>query len=143
MKQITYYSMLYCMVILLQRMRRIRFGFPRRSAITEDQIVDLSSDHDWQLSIDDGPWRSVRVPGGGYNSDLQDEPLINATQVKDHVTYKRTVNIRELAPGKAVRIEFGGVNHGCDIYFDDKLVGSHTGPMMPFEDRYHGTYPAR
>jgi len=107
--------------------------FHKKSLPPVTQIIDLASDAAWQISIDDGPWRAVKVPGGGYNSDIQEEPLINQAAVKDHVTYKRIINIRELSPGKVARIEFGGVNHGCDVYLDGQLIGSHVGPMMPFE----------
>lgn len=29
-------------------------------------------------------------------------------------------------------LEFGGCNHGCEIYIDTTLVGVHYGPLMPF-----------
>ena len=107
-------------------------GNQGNSLIDANEVIDLASDHDWQLSVDDGPWRGIRVPGGGYNSDMQDEPLIDQSDVKDHVTYKRTINLRQNPKGKVARIEFGGVNHGCEVYLDGYLIGSHVGPMMPF-----------
>ena len=38
--------------------------------------VDLASDTAWTLRIDGGPPRAIRVPGGGWNSDLQ-SPMID------------------------------------------------------------------
>ena len=39
--------------------------------------IDLASDTAWELSVDNGPWRGIKVPGAGYNSDNQDKPLID------------------------------------------------------------------
>ncbi len=97
------------------------------------EVIDLASDTAWKLSIDDGPWRSVKVPGGGYNSDLQDQPLIDQEDVKDHVTYKRLMTIPEFKKGDVIKINFGAVNHGCDVFLNDLYVGGHVGPMMPFD----------
>ncbi|MBL7110764.1 MAG: hypothetical protein ISS19_02340 [Bacteroidales bacterium] len=96
-------------------------------------VIDHASDTAWELSIDDGPWRNIKVPGGGYNSDMQEEPLIDQKDVKDQVVYRRMITIPASNTGSVYKIEFGAVNHGCEVYIDDKLVGEHTGPMMPFE----------
>lgn len=95
--------------------------------------VDLASDTAWQISIDDGPWRKIKVPGRGYNSDYQYEPLIDQADVKYHATYKRSIAIPKVNPSQVTKIEFGGVNHGCNVYIDGTLIASHAGPMMPFE----------
>jgi len=97
------------------------------------EVIDLASDTAWELSIDNGPWRNIKVPGGGYNSDLQDQPLIDQEEVKDHVTYKRIITIPEFKKGDVIKINFGAVNHGCDVYLNDTYVGGHVGPMMPFD----------
>ncbi len=97
------------------------------------QTVDLASDRAWQISIDDGPWRKIKVPGGGYNSDLQDKPWIDGGTVKDHATYKRFIEIPKVSPEQVTKIQFGGVNHGCNVYIDGRLISSRTGPMMPLE----------
>ena len=97
------------------------------------RVLDLASDTAWEISLDDGPWRSIKVPGGGYNSDLQNEPWILQSDIKDHVTYRRMINLPETASGHSVEIAFGAVNHGCEVYLDDQPVGSHAGPLMPFE----------
>ena len=96
------------------------------------KTVDLASDTAWTISIDDGPWRKIKVPGGGYNSDYQCEPLINQADVKDHATYKRSIQIPDLCPEQVTKIQFGAVNHGCNVYIDGKLIASHHGPLMPF-----------
>ena len=49
------------------------------------QEIDLASDTAWTLRIDGGPPRAVRVPGGGWNSDLQNPPIDTMTGVADHV----------------------------------------------------------
>jgi hypothetical protein len=97
------------------------------------ETIDLASDTAWELCIDDGPWRNIKVPGGGYNSDLQDQPLIDQENVRDHVTYKRSITIPGFGKGDVIKINFGGVNHGCDEYLNDMYVGGHAGPMMPFD----------
>ena len=105
--------------------------------------MDLASDRDWTLAIDDGPARGIKVPGGGFNSDLQDPPWIEMCgdgrgerMVKDHVTYQRTITIPRSADGKVVLLEFGAVNHGAEIYLVDgekeTLLATHIGPHMPF-----------
>lgn len=99
----------------------------------EREMFDLASDTVWELSIDNGPWRSIKVPGGGYNSDLQEPPLIDLKEVKDHVTYKRSITIPEFQKGNVIKINFGGVNHGCEVYLNNQHVGGHVGPMMPFD----------
>lgn len=105
--------------------------------------IDLASNSEWTLSVDDGPSRAIKVPGGGFNSDLQDQPWMEMCgdghgrrMVKDHVIYQRAIKIPDLAAGNAVVIEFGAVNHGAEVYLIDgqveKLIASHVGPHMPF-----------
>ncbi len=97
------------------------------------ETVDLGSETAWEISIDDGPWRKIKVPGGGYNSDMQDKPWIDGGTVKDRATYKRAIQIPKVVAEQVTKIQFGGVNHGCNVYIDGTLIGSHVGPMMPFE----------
>lgn len=95
--------------------------------------VDLASDTAWTLSADDGPARPIKVPGGGWNSDRQ-EPAINVMRgVKDHVVYSRAVAIPQAAAGQAVKLRFGGVNYGAEVFLDGKKLGEHHGPQLPFE----------
>jgi beta-galactosidase/beta-glucuronidase len=95
--------------------------------------VDLSSNSAWTLSIDgSSTWRSVIVPGGGFNSDQQ-SPRIDQTTISDHVEYKRSITIPNIASTQVTKLSFGAVNHGAEIYINSTLVGSHVGPMMPFE----------
>jgi len=47
-------------------------------------LLDLASDTEWTLSIDDGELRPIKVPGGGYNSDMQDPPHITHQPVVAH-----------------------------------------------------------
>lgn len=111
-------------------------------------VIDLASETAWSLSIDGGPARPVKVPGGGYNSDRQPKPWIEmageiktkghtGTQaVKDFVTYQRALTIPRVAPDQITLIEFGAVNHGAEVYLvegtRETRVASHAGPLMPF-----------
>lgn len=105
--------------------------------------INLASDQEWTLTIDDGPARGIKVPGGGFNSDQQDPPWIEMCgdgkgqrMVKDHVTYQRLITIPKSARGNGVLLEFGAVNHGAEVYLVDgnkeTLVATHIGPHMPF-----------
>ncbi len=102
--------------------------------------VDLASDTKWQLRVDAGAYRSIKVPAGGFNSDMQDKPYINMSiegngfknDVEAHVEYKREIAIPNVCQGQVTRLEFGSVNHGCEVYLNDKKVGEHHGPNMPF-----------
>lgn len=99
-------------------------------------VEDLASDSAWTLSVDDGPVRPIRVPGGGYNSDRQERPWINQDSVKDHVVYRRTITIPQVADRQMTVVEFGAVNCGADVALvdGDRIlpVTSHVGAMMPF-----------
>lgn len=103
---------------------------------TNRAFVDLASDTAWTLSIDDDAPRSIKVPGGGYNSDRQEQPLIDQKSVKDHVIYRRQIIIPREADKQVIVLEFGAVNCGAEVYIADgleeKLVTTHAGPMMPF-----------
>jgi hypothetical protein len=106
------------------------------------KIIDLASDTDWTLSIDGGNPRAVRVPGGGYNSDKQDQPWIEMSvekgerDVKNYVTYERLITIPKVQKGQVTLVEFGAVNHGAEVYLVDgrkeTLITAHVGPLMPF-----------
>ena len=120
-----------------------------RFAPDEVKEIDLASDTAWTLSVDDGTPRKIKVPGGGYNSDRQDQPWIQmdvelpgknampqVRAVKDHATYQREISIPKEAEGKSVALELGAVNHGAEVFLIDggneTLVGEHAGPLMPF-----------
>ena len=108
--------------------------------------LDLASATAWRASVDGAMPRGIVVPGGGYSSDLQEKPWINACQdpsigqVADNVTYTRVFTIdREAFSAAAgggapplILLEFGAVNHGAEVFLDGQLVGVHYGPLMPF-----------
>jgi len=105
--------------------------------------IDLASEQEWTLSIDDGPARGIIVPGGGFNSDRQEPPWIEMCgdgkgrrMVKDHVVYQRKLTIPKSANGNAILLELGAVNHGAEVFLVDgekeTLVATHIGPHMPF-----------
>ncbi|HEX2394020.1 MAG TPA: glycoside hydrolase family 2 TIM barrel-domain containing protein [Bacteroidales bacterium] len=111
-------------------------------------IVDLASDTAWSLTIDDSISRPIKVPGGGYNSDMQDLPQITHppvntgiyksedyskrisagwlwlhsghSAVKDHVEYRRKITIPQISDQQSVVIEFGAVNHGAEVFLADE-----------------------
>ncbi len=106
--------------------------FTAEAETIDTQTIDLASDSAWVLSIDGGANRPIVVPGGGWNSDVQEPRIQEMDDVKDYVTYKRTLTIPAAAKGKVVELEFGGVNYGCEITLDGQKVGEHHGPMLPF-----------
>jgi len=95
--------------------------------------VDLASDTAWTLRVDGGDTRPIKVPGGGWSSEIQ-EPLIDrGRDVKDHVVYERKVTIPKIQSDQVTMLKFGAVNYGAEVYINDNLVGEHHGPLMPFE----------
>ena len=95
--------------------------------------VDLASATAWTLSIDGGPTRPVKVPGGGWNSDRQTPTIDTMGGVKDHVVYRRQIRVPKLAEGQVSTILFGAVNYGADVFIDGKLVARRVGALTPFE----------
>ena len=95
-------------------------------------VIDLASDTDWTLRLDDGPARPIKVPGGGWNSDRQTPPIQVLREVKDFVRYERKITIPSLVQGQGVQLRFGAVAHGCEVYLDGVKVGEHHGPQVAF-----------
>lgn len=124
-------SILLPLVCALGLLPAVEVSGPQRLA-----VEDLASDSAWTLAVDDGPVRAIKVPGGGYNSDRQDQPWIDQEGVKDHVVYRRAITIPGIAERQVTVVEFGAVNCGADIALIDgdqvKPVTSHVGTMMPF-----------
>jgi hypothetical protein len=98
---------------------------------------DLASDTAWTISVADGPFRPIVVPGGSWTPDQklpEGLPRGRAWELlPDHVVYQRSVTIPAGGSDRVTKILFGGVNHGAEVYIDDKLVTTHVGPQMPFE----------
>ena len=136
-------------------------------------VLELASDdawrfrivHNWRINCstgsprecttagEPGGWRRIRVPGGGFNSDLQDPPLISAL-VGDSTLTQREIDFnstsaaeyrRNLTVGAGfgtargtVMLEFGAVNYGALVFLaggaapQGCLLAAHYGPMMPF-----------
>ena len=95
--------------------------------------LDLASDTAWTLRLDGGVPRPVKVPGGGWNSDLQQPPIQVLQDVKDFVLYERKIDMPAAAQGQVVQLRFGAVSHGCEVMLDGKKVGEHHGPQVAFE----------
>lgn len=95
--------------------------------------VDLASDTAWTLSIDGGVPRSIKVPGGGWNSDLQSPTIDKWYGVNEYVLYQRSITIPNQSATQVTKILFGAVNFGAEVYLNDTLVAAHHGAMMPFE----------
>lgn len=97
-------------------------------------IIDLSSETDWTLTIDSSKEKiQVKVPYGGWNSDRQYTLLDENKDVIDHVTYSRMIRIPENASGKVIKIHFGAVNFGAEIYIDGKKAGEHHSNFTAFD----------
>ena len=105
-------------------------SLPSGGALAE---VDLASDTAWTLSIDGGAVRPIKVPGRGWNSDLQEPRIDSMSGVKDFVVYSRTITIPKKEGGQVTQLRCGAVAHGCEVYLDGKKVGEHQGPQVPFE----------
>lgn len=101
-------------------------------AKNDETETNLASDTAWTLSMDGGPARPVKIPGGGWNSEQQ-SPQIPSAAVKDHVVYERQITIPPEAKDQTVKIQFGGCNYGAEVWLDDTKITEHTGPMTPFE----------
>ena len=105
----------------------------KKNEIVKITEIDLASDTAWMLSCDGGPARPIKVPGGGWNSDHQMPRIQEMRDVKDFVIYERNIKIPVLYQEQAVRIKFGAVTYGCEVYLDNHWVGEHHGPQVPFE----------
>ncbi len=80
-----------------------------------------------KLKFDPQGGAQVRPDLGKLNHDPS-RPVV----VLDNVVYRRDMTIPADWAGRAVQLEFGGVNYGAEIFLDGKKVGEHAGPMMPF-----------
>ena len=96
------------------------------------KTMDLASDTAWILRVDGGPKRSIKVPGGGWNSDYQ-SPKIPTMSVKDHVMYERELTVPKISEGQVTVLDFGGVNHGAEVFVDGTSVATHHGPEVAFK----------
>lgn len=104
------------------------------SAATTKQVIDLSSETAWKLQIDGkGKMFPVNVPYGGWNSDRQHVLLDENTDVKDYVVYSREIQIPDSIKGKVVKIHFGAVNFGAEVYIDGHLVATHHSNFTAFD----------
>ena len=125
-----------CRWLLLLLIGTLALALEEASGAVPVVAVDLASDTAWTLAVDDGPVRGIRVPGGGYNSDLQEKPWIAQDSVKDHVVYRRSLTIPAEAAGRATLLSFGAVNCGAEVALldGDRVVPvtTHVGIMMPF-----------
>ena len=84
--------------------------------------------------MDGGGPLSIKVPGGGYSSDFQDAPFIDQYAVSTSVVYRRVFQAPPSSvTGSVFHLAFGSVNHGAKVFLNGTEVGSHLGPMMPFE----------
>lgn len=100
----------------------------------ERTVIDLASESDWTMQIDGtGEWFNVKVPYGGWNSDRQYKLLDENMDVKDYVTYKREVKAPSGIDKSIVKLCFGAVNFGAEVYVDDVMVCQHHSTFTSFE----------
>ena len=97
------------------------------------QEIDLASDTAWILSVDGGPVRPIKVPGGGWNSDQQEPQIQVMRDVRDYVTYERQITVPRIHGGQVVKVLFGAVNYGAEVYCDGTKVAEHHVSILPFE----------
>ena len=109
---------------------------PPSRATPPSATLDLSDergDGAWTLAVDGGSPRAIRVPGGGYSSDFQEPPFVDQNSVASSVVYRRQFTAPAAREGTVLHLAFGAVNHGARVALNGVEVGSHLGPMMPFE----------
>ena len=151
------------------------------------EVLDLASDdawsfritHKWSINCSDsggspgdcttagepGAWRRIRVPGGGFNSDLQEPPLISAL-VGDSTLTQREIDFNSTSAaeyrrklplaggggggfgtGATVMLEFGAVNYGALVFLargaapQGRLLAAHYGPISRRRDCHLMTPP--
>ena len=92
------------------------------AAASPVEVVDLASASAWTWSLDGGAFNTVTVPGGGGGGESYDNML-----------YQRSITIPASAAGRVVKLLFGAVNYGCDVYIGATLVGSHINAAVPFQ----------
>jgi hypothetical protein len=83
------------------------------------ETVDLASSSAWSVSIDGGASQTVTVPGH--------------TGMSDNAVFRRSITIPASAAGKVVKVLFGAVDYGGDVYLGSTLITSHKNLMLPFE----------
>lgn len=104
------------------------------SIVTAKEVIDLKSTSAWLLQIDGkGEWFRVKVPFGGWNSDFQFRRLDENKDVTDFVIYKRQVTVPSNIQNKVIKLHFGAVNFGAEIYVNDILVGKHHSVFTAFD----------
>ena len=83
------------------------------------EVADLASSSAWTVSVDGGGSQTVTVPGN--------------TRMSDNAVFRRSITIPASAANNVVKVLFGGVNYGCDVYLGTTLIASHKNLMLPFE----------
>jgi len=83
------------------------------------ETIDLASSSAWTVSIDGGGSQTVAVPGN--------------TRMSDNAVFRRGITIPASAAGNVVKVLFGAVDYGCDVYLGTTLITSHKNLMIPFE----------
>lgn len=97
------------------------------------QEINLGSDTAWTISLDGGEKRQIIVPGGGWNSDIQEPKIHTMSDVNNYVLYERMIKVPAALSGNIIKIQFGAVNYGAEVYIDEKKVGTHEGSLSAFE----------
>jgi len=83
-----------------------------------------------------GTWEFTTIVGG-IPSDPCHIPVPEYWNAKpgfhkDRGIYKREVNIPPSWSGKVIKVEFEGVNHIANVYFNNQFVTQHIGGWIPF-----------
>lgn len=87
-------------------------------------------------------WMPAQVPGDVYTdlwkAGALDDPYFGRNSMKaqwvmqDEWWYSLQFNVSEKLDGQFVRLEFDGVDSGCDVWLNGKFLGSHEGAFSPF-----------
>lgn len=104
----------------------------------EEKFPEISYDH----MGDALNWATAHVPGDVF-TDLWrvgriDDPHFGRNSVKAKWVneyewwYLRVFNVPDEMKGKKIELTFDGVDYGCDVFLNGKLLGSHEGMFTPF-----------
>ncbi|WP_146528686.1 glycoside hydrolase family 2 protein [Novipirellula artificiosorum] len=95
-----------------------------------------------QADIETLVWMPARVPGDVYTdlwkAGALDDPYFGRNSVKaqwvmyDEWWYSLQFNVSEDLSGKVVRLEFDGVDYGCEVWLNGHALGRHEGMFSPF-----------
>ena len=101
----------------------------------------------WKFTTESGEQSNIAVPefwdaAPGFTKKIKREiinskgdKIVREVTVPSTTTgiYERDIQIPSSWKNKVIKIEFEGVNHIAEVYFNDKLLETHIGGWIPFK----------